>query len=58
MFSQSDVHRRSEVAQSEPLSMIPTAIYVLAERLGEKRLDALLAALSAAGHEKLAAPRD
>jgi DNA-binding transcriptional LysR family regulator len=43
----------SEVAQSETLSMIPMGIYVLAERRGEKRLEALLTALATASQEKL-----
>lgn len=48
----------SEVVQSEALSMIPMGIYVLAERRGDKQLEALLAALTAASHEKLPLPRD
>lgn len=51
-------HRVVEVAQAGPLPMIPMGIYVLAERPGEKRLEALLAALMAASHEKLPLPRD
>lgn len=48
----------SEVAQSDPLPMIPMGIYVLAERRGEKRLETLLTALTAASHEKLPPPSD
>ena len=50
-------HGVVEVAQAGPLPMIPMGIYVLAERRGEKRLEALLAALMAASHEKLPPPR-
>jgi hypothetical protein len=38
--------------------MIPMGIYVLAERRGEKRLEALLTALAAASQRKLPPPRE
>lgn len=43
----------SEVEQSESLTMIPMGLYVLAERRGEKRVEDLIQALTAASRLKL-----